>query len=89
MLGLLAGAGLLIGDGKLVDWLLDRRYFRLPVAAAKNKGRARMSSLSVRRVDHVFGMTDLVLGLPFFVSNQGVGPLAAGSACLKRKNSCQ
>lgn len=56
LLGLLAGAGLLIGDGKLVDWL--------------------MSSLSVRGVDHVFGMTDLVLGLPFFVSNQG-----GGTAC--------
>jgi hypothetical protein len=73
-LGLVVGLGVLLGSGHVVEWLLDRRYFR-PASAggSKPRGRALVNSLSGRRVDHVFGMTDLVLGQPVYVSCQQGG----------------
>jgi hypothetical protein len=73
-LGLIAGFGVLMTGGHMIEWLLDRRYFRpaLP-GAPKPTRRARLSSLNGSRVDHVFGMTDLVLGQPLYVSSQQQG----------------
>lgn len=59
----------LILSGLVVEWRLDQQYFRLPKPRAA--GRARLSELRDRTIDHVFCMTDLVLGLPVYVSAYG------------------
>lgn len=58
---------LMMMAGKMVEWLLDRRYFRFA------HDRARMSTLSGHAVNHVFSMTDLVLVQPVHVSSQQGG----------------
>lgn len=65
--GVVIAAGLLMMTGHVVEWLLDRRYFRV------ERDQATMSTLSGRAVDHVFSMTDLVLGQPVHVSSQQDG----------------
>lgn len=70
----IAFAGLL-GRGLVVDWLLDRRYFRRTrlVGARTRRERARFASLSGRRIDHVLCATDIALGLPVYASTQHGG----------------
>lgn len=72
-IGVISGATVFIANGLLVEWLLDRRYFRVRNPSSKGMGRARLSSLSGRPIDHVFCMTDLVLGLPVYASSQHGG----------------
>ena len=57
-----------LARGVVIEWLLDRRYFRHG-SQAKGCGRALLSSLAERRIDHVFCMTDLILGLPVYASS--------------------
>jgi hypothetical protein len=77
--GVVAALSLLMMAGLLVDWLLDRRYFRPSSSGSagplKDRHRASIASLSDRNIDHVFGMTDLVLGLPVYISSQQKGML--------------
>lgn len=79
VLGVLVGAvvafSVLIFSGLLVEWLLDRRYFRhgIPAKSQRPWGRAKFAALSGGKVDHVFCMTDLVLGLPVYASSQQGG----------------
>lgn len=75
LLGLCAAFVVLIFRGLLVEWLLDRNYFRRykPKTAARIRSRALLKSLSGTEVDHVFCMTDLVLGLPVYASSQHGG----------------
>lgn len=65
----------LILSGQIVEWLLDRRYFRRNDTPGKRSSgsRARLASLSGTQVDHVLCMTDLVLGLPVYASSQHGG----------------
>ena len=65
----------LIARGLAIEWLLDRRYFRHSSSAENRNawGRAQFTSLSGGRIDHVFCMTDLVLGLPVYASSQHGG----------------
>lgn len=65
-LGLAVASFVLLLRGKAVEWLLDARYFR---HGSTDGGRARLSSLSGRKIDHVFCMTDLALGLPVYASS--------------------
>jgi hypothetical protein len=62
-----------ITSGRIVDWLLNRRYFHHAVPAKGRRDHARLSSLSGRSIDHVFCMTDQVLGLPVYASSQQCG----------------
>jgi hypothetical protein len=64
---------LLIGRGLAVEWLLEYRYFRTDLAGLRLRGRAPLESLDGGDVDHVFCMTDLVLGLPVYASSQTGG----------------
>jgi hypothetical protein len=68
-LGIAAAFSTLMMCGHLIEWLLDRAYFRPANRPGEGSGRARMSSLSGRAVDHVFGTTDLVLGQPVHISS--------------------
>lgn len=70
----IAVAGLL-GRGLVVDWLLDRRYFRRKrlIGARTRRERAKFASLSGRQIDHVLCATDLALGLPVYASTQHGG----------------
>ena len=70
----IACAGLL-GRGLVVDWLLDRRYFRRKgvVGARTRRERAKFASLSGRQIDHVLCATDIALGLPVYASTQHGG----------------
>ncbi|MBV9083887.1 MAG: hypothetical protein JOZ62_14510, partial [Acidobacteriaceae bacterium] len=78
-LAVLIGVGIaltaLIARGLAVEWLLDRRYFRRSNSGEnrRHQKRARLASLSGREIDHVFCMTDLVLGLPVYASSQHGG----------------
>jgi predicted acylesterase/phospholipase RssA len=67
--------GLLMFAGKLVERRLDRRYFQLAKPGNGRARRAKLASLADRKVDHVFCMTDLVLGLPVYLSGQKGGML--------------
>lgn len=61
--------------GLAVEWLIDRRFFRLstPAKSCNHWDRASLASLSGSQTDHVFCMTDLVLGLPVYASSQHGG----------------
>jgi hypothetical protein len=71
VIGLSIALSLLMAAGLVLDWLLDHRYFRHGAELPGYWGRARLASLSGRNVDHVFCMTDLVLGLPVYASSFG------------------
>jgi hypothetical protein len=71
VIGLGIALSLLMGTGLVVEWLLDRRYFRHGAEFSRYCNRARLVSLSEREVDHVFCMTDLALGLPVYASSRG------------------
>jgi hypothetical protein len=75
VIGVAVALAALIARGLAVEWLLDLRYFRHRTSAEsrRGQGRARLASLSGRDVDHVFCMTDLVLGLPVYASSQNGG----------------
>ena len=75
VIGIAVVLAALIARGLAVEWLLDRRYFQPagPVNGRRRAGRARLASLAGRQVDHVFCMTDLVLGLPVYASGQHGG----------------
>ena len=68
-IGLSVALSLLLARGLLVEWLLDRRYFRHSTELRSPWSRARLASLSERDVDHVFCMTDLATGLPVYGSS--------------------
>ena len=70
-IGLSVALSLLLARGLLVEWLLDRRYFRHSTELRSHWSRARLASLSERDVDHVFCMTDLATGLPVYASSHG------------------
>jgi hypothetical protein len=72
---LVAFLGSLMFAGLVVEWLLDRRYFRLAKPGSGHSRRASLGSLAERKVDHLFCMTDLVLGLPVYLSGQQGGML--------------
>jgi predicted acylesterase/phospholipase RssA len=66
--------------GKVVELLLDRRYFRDAAEDFRNAAEApaetrwaRMRSLASREVEHVFCATDLVQGQPLYVSTHEGG----------------
>lgn len=65
----------LMMSGLIVECLLDRRYFMSAHSSktAAKWNRAQLGSLSGRLVDHVFCVTDLVLGLPVYASSQHGG----------------
>ena len=73
--GIVVSLTMLTLTGLVVEWLLDRRYFRQGTSAEGHRpwARARFASLSGGTVDHVFCMTDLVLGLPVYASSQHGG----------------
>ena len=73
--GFVAALFVLLGRGLLVEWLLDRRYFRQSPDddRRQSNGRALLRSVSGSSIDHVFCMTDLVLGLPVYASSQHGG----------------
>lgn len=75
VIGVAVGLVGLLGRGLAVEWLLDRRYFRSHTSKSSGGywGRASLASLSGGQVDHVFCMTDLVLGLPVYASSQHGG----------------
>jgi len=62
-----------IGNGLLVEWLINRRYFQYSSSNQSRVTHAQLASLSGRSIDHVFCMTDLVLGLPLYASSQHGG----------------
>lgn len=68
-IGLAATMGLFLFCGRAIEWLLDRRYF----GRSGGGQSACIESLGDRKVDHIFCMTDLVLGLPLYVSSQAGG----------------
>jgi hypothetical protein len=70
VVGIVVASVLLLLRGKAVEWLLHVRYFR---HGSLTDGRARLSSLSGRKIDHVFCMTDLALGLPVYASSSHGG----------------
>jgi hypothetical protein len=74
VVGVLVASALLMGVGRLIETLLDRRYLR-PTGEQEGKTvrKVRLQTLPTRQVDHVFCMTDLVLGLPVYVSLQNGG----------------
>lgn len=66
--------------GKVVECLLDRRYFRDVVetfspSVPTYSRRACMRSLASREVEHVFCATDLVQGQPLYVSSHEGGAI--------------
>jgi hypothetical protein len=71
MIGVAVSLVGLIKRGLVFEWLLDQTYFKHGVYAKGRRchNRAPLSSLSGRRVEHVFCMTDLVLGLPVYASS--------------------
>jgi predicted acylesterase/phospholipase RssA len=73
VIGVLVASATLMGTGRLIQVLLDRRYLRPSCEYERPRGQARLGSLPKRQVDHVFCMTDLVLGLPVLVSMQHGG----------------
>lgn len=73
VLGLLLFLGMLMFVGKEIEWLLNRRYLRLTEGASRRSRAATLASLGSRKVDHMFCMTDLVLGLPVYLSGQNGG----------------
>jgi hypothetical protein len=75
VVGALAASVMLMGTGHLIEALLDRRYLRPTGEHGGTIGQVRLQALPQRRVDHVFCMTDLVLGLPVYVSMQNGGVL--------------
>jgi Patatin-like phospholipase len=68
-IGLVVALSSLIARGLVVEWLLDRRYFRHSTTGYRPAHRAQLASLSGGDVDHVFCMTDLALGLPVYASS--------------------
>src|SRR5262249_6983890 len=78
-LSLLLTSATLLSVGKLVEHLLDIRYFRDLVTTVPPslvaKGRARIRSLASREVEHVFCSTDLVQGQPLYVSSHEGGTI--------------
>jgi hypothetical protein len=73
--GVLVALAMLMGVGRLVQALLDHRYLRPAGEGGERRRGVRLQSLPERQVDHVFCMTDLVLGLPVYVSLQNGGML--------------
>ena len=75
VLGFCTALVMLLCRGLLVEWLLDRSFFRHSKDKESARGRARklLKSISGTSVDHVFCMTDLVLGLPVYASSQHGG----------------
>jgi hypothetical protein len=75
VVGFVLALAALLARGLVIEWLLDRRYFRPGTSAESRRGwsRARLASLSGRPIDHVLCMTDLVLGLPVYASSQHGG----------------
>lgn len=73
LIGIAVSLTVLMTSGLIIEWRLDRRYFRYGKSAETWSDRARFSSLSVRSIDHVFCMTDLALGLPVYASSQHGG----------------
>ena len=73
--GLLVAVVLFAGRGQVVEWLLDRRYFRPDRTSQANRplGAGKLSSLSGNVVEHVFCATDLALGLPVYASSGAGG----------------
>lgn len=75
-LGIIVALAAFLGRGLLVEWLLDRRYFQRGQGGGPSAAgplRKRLAALSGGAIDHVFCMTDLVLGLPVYASSQHGG----------------
>ena len=68
-IGVVAGVACLLLVGRFIEALLDYRYFR-PVFKTWRAGFERFKS---KNIEHVFCMTDLVLGLPFYISSKFKG----------------
>jgi hypothetical protein len=70
VIGVGVGLGLLLARGLAVEWLIERRYFRChDWVKGETDLHPTLLSLRGRGPDHVFCMTDLVLGLPVYASS--------------------